>query len=786
VIGHSVRRLEDRRFITGRATFVGDIKLPGMLYAAFLRSPIPHGRIRSLETTPASRLPGVVAVFTADTLPSTIRPIPLIRQPPTQHDVLPAPPILAKEIIRYQGEPIALVVATSPALAEDAVNAIRLDLETLPAVGALDDARGEMSPLVHPSLGTNIAFARRFQQGDVDAAFARAAICVRQQMWNNRVVPNPLEPRGIIAAYDGARQTLTCWLSTQRPHHTRWFLATILGFPEHAIRVVMPDVGGAFGSKEPIYPDEVAIVVASMMTEAPVQWLETRSEHFLATTHGRDQLADLEIAADSEGRILAVRGAVWLNLGAYLYPNTSGIILARTLPLLNGCYQVPAIDVTGFGVFTNTVPTGPYRGAGRPEAIYFIERLIDLVALELGLDPAEVRSRNFIRRHAFPFTTITGLTYDSGDYQAMLDHALRLARYAELRQNQDKARQHGRLVGIGIAAYVELGGATPSSAASLEGSSPLWESATVTADPSGGITVRVGTAGHGQGHETTFAQIAASVLQLPLDSFRIEFGDTATAPFGFGTFGTRSMTIGGSAIYLACQRLLERARRVAAVLLECTPDDVDYQQGVFRVRGVPTRCIPFRDVCAAAHYSPLVLQQGEDPGLSVQATYDAANYTFAAGMHLAVVEIDPQTGAVRIQRYIAVDDCGRAINPMIVEGQVHGGIAQGIGQALFERAAYTAQAYLATPSLLDYALPRAAALPSIEATLFEIPSPANPLGVKGIGEGGAIAAPVAISNAVLDALRPLGIRHLDMPHTPEQLACVIAEMRAAREGEKKA
>lgn len=782
MIGQSIRRLEDRRFLTGRATYVDDVRLPGMLYAAFLRSPVPHGKITRLDTAAARQVPGVVTVLTAADSASRVQPIPLIRRPPTTHVSLPSPPVLAGEYMRYQGEPVALVVATSAASALDAVEAIALDFESLPAVGVLDDARDARSPLVHPELETNIAFSRRLQQGDVETAFARAAVRIRQELRNNRLVPNPLEPRGMVAAFDPARRSLTCWLSTQRPHHTRWFLAEILGLPEHDIRVIMPDVGGAFGAKEPMYPDEVAVAYASVVLGAPVKWIETRSEHFLATTHGRDQLADLEIAADGDGRILGLRGEVWLNLGAYLYPNTSGVVLARTLPLLNGCYAIPAIDVTGYGVFTNTVPTGPYRGAGRPEGIYFIERLVDMVAAALDLDPAEIRRRNFVPADAFPYTTVTGLTYDSGDYHAMLDRALALADYPRLRAAQREARACGRLVGIGIAAYVELGGATPSAAAAMEGSSPLWESATMTADPSGGVTVRVGTAGHGQGHETAFAQIAASALELPIDSFRVEFGDTATAPFGFGTFGTRSMTIGGSAVYLAGQRLLERAKRVAAVLLECTPEDVDYSQGTFSVRGSPMRAVTFRDVCAAAYYSAAVPQQGEAPGLSAHVTYDPPNYTYAAGVHLAVVEVDPETGAVHLQRYIAVDDCGRAINPMIVEGQVHGGVVQGIGQALFEHAAYTPQGSFGTPSLLDYALPRAGALPPIETALYEFPSPSNPLGVKGIGEGGAIAAPPAVSNAVLDALRPFGVTHLDMPHTAEQLCRVMSRAQSEREG----
>ena len=772
MIGVSLRRREDERFLTGRATYVDDIKLPGMLFAAFLRSPVPHGLIRALDVSRASSLPGVVSVLTARNLSPRLRPIPLIRRPPTSH-APPPPPILASEVVRYQGEPIAMVLATSPEQALDALETIRLEVDPLPAVGRVEEAIEEDAPLVHHALGTNIAFCHRLAQGNVGAAFAEASLCIRQRFHNNRVVPNPMEPRGIVASYDAAHRQLTCWLSTQRPHHTRWFLAQIFGIPEHAIRVIAPDVGGAFGSKEPIYPDEVAVAYAAMLFGRPIKWMESRSEHFLATTHGRDQFADLEIAVDNDGHILALRGNVWLNIGAYLYPNTAGIVLARTLPLLTGCYTIPAIDVTGFGVYTNTVPTGPYRGAGRPEGLYFIERLVDIVAIHLGLDPVQVRRRNLIPPEAFPFRTVTGLTYDSGNYGLLLDRALELAGYRHLRERQEQARQEGRLVGIGVAAYVELGGATPSRAAALEGSPPLWEVANVIADPSGSVTIRVGTACHGQGHETTFAQIAASVLDIPLELFRVEFGDTSRDPFGFGTFGTRSMTIAGSAVFLACQQLVEKAKRVAALLLECSPEDVDYSQGVFAVKGLPERTVSFREVCTASYYSAAVPQQDEVPGLWAQVVYDPPNYTFAAGVHIAVVEIDPATGEVQLGRYVAVDDCGRAINPVIVEGQIQGGVVQGIGQALWEYGMYDSHGHLQTASLLDYVLPRATRLPEMVTEIVEFASPSNPLGVKGIGEGGAIAAPIAVSNAVLDALRPFGVVHLDMPHTPEQLWQVL-------------
>lgn len=772
MIGHSVRRLEDFRFLTGQACYTRDVQIPGStpLHALFLRSPYPAARITRLVTERAARVPGVFAVLTAKSLPGHLRPIPLIRKPPTSHDAFPSIPLLADQIVRYQGEPIACIVATTEAVAQDALELIQVEYEPLPAVGQIDAALGSDAPLVHPALETNIAFSATLRNGPVDDAFGKAAVIVRQRMHNNRVVPHPLEPRSVLASYDGKTRQLTVWFSTQRPHHTRWFLSQILDYPENLIRVIMPDVGGAFGCKEPIYPDEVLVCLASMLFQRPVRWTESRSEHFLSTTHGRDQLADLELAADADGRLLGLRGMVWLNIGAYLYPNTSGVVLARTLPLLPGAYDIPAFDVTAHGVFTNTVPTGPYRGAGRPEAIYFIERLIDILAGKLHIDPAEIRRRNFLDLSPEkPTRTITGLSYDSGNFRQILDAALELSSYREHRLRQQSGNSEERLIGIGIAAYVELGGATPSTAAALEGSPPLWESATVTADPTGSIVVRVGTAGHGQGHETTFAQIAASVLGIPLSSIRVEFGDTATAPFGFGTFGTRSMTVGGSAVYLACQQLLQHAIKLAAEMLEANSSDVVYDRGYFYVRGLEDRSVSFQEVCHAAYFSLIPFRAGLQPGLQVTATFDPPNYTFATGVHVAVVAIDRNTGQLDVLSYVGVDDCGRAINPMIVEGQLHGGIAQGIGQALFEHARYSRDGILMNPSLLDYALPRSTHLPTFETHLIEFPSLSNPLGVKGIGEGGAIVGPVAITNAVHDALRYLGITHLDMPHTPEQL-----------------
>lgn len=768
MIGQSVRRSEDKRLITGHGTFTDDIRLPNLLHAVFIRSSMPSAQIVRLDASKALSIPGVRAVLTANDLTGNVGTIPLIRRPPNA-DSLPAIPILAHERVCYQGEPVALVIAESRSVAYDAAQHVQVEYAPMPSVAHVDDAVRADAPKVHPENPSNVAFQQHLYAGEPDEAFRSADVVIRQRFVNNRVIPSTLEPRACLAWYDPSREFLTCWISTQRPHHTRWFISDILGIPEHRIRVIAPDVGGAFGAKEPMYPDEVAVIYAAIRLGCPIKWVEDRRENFVATTHGRDQVADLEVAATRNGEILALRGEINANMGAYLYPNSAGMVLARTGPLLPGCYQIRHLDVHLRGVFTHTTPLAPYRGAGRPEAIYYIERLVDLVAHEVGLDPAEVRRRNFIPRSAFPYETATGLTYDSGDYGEALDRALRLLDYATVRQEQAALRQQGRYLGIGIASYVELGGATPSRLAALEGSPGLWESATVRADPTGTVTVGVGTSGHGQGHETSFAQIAADTLGIPIEQITVAFGDTATAPFGFGTFGSRSTSVGGSAVLIACQRLLERARDLAARMLEASPSDLEYQAGQFFVRGAPERSVTFRDVAHAATFSPLAFEDGREPGLDARATFDPANYTYSGGAHACVVEVEPETGSVSLLRYVAVDDCGRAINPLLIEGQIHGGIAQGIGQALTEHAHYDERGYLLAASLIDYALPKALGLPPIESEIQEVPTTSNPLGAKGIGEAGTIAAPPAVVNAVMDALRPFNIRHLDMPLLPERL-----------------
>jgi aerobic carbon-monoxide dehydrogenase large subunit len=768
-LGAPIRRREDPRLLTGHGTYVDDLAPRGTCHAAFVRSPHGRAEIRGLDTATARKAPGVLAVYTAADLDEKIRPIPLIRKPPGAES-LPPVPALAHDRVYYQGEPVAVVVADSRAAASDAAALVSVAYEPLPAVTDIEQALEDGAPRVHAAFPQNVIFQTRLAGGDAARAFAQPDIVrVKQRMRSNRLIPFALEPRVGLADYDPFRQRLTFWLTTQRPHHTRWFISQIFAdLPEHQVRVVAPDVGGAFGSKEPMYPDEVALLFCAITLGRPVKWVEGRRENFLATTHGRDQVADLEVAATRDGRITAIRGAVYGNMGGYLYPNSSGMVIGRTGPLLPGAYAIPNVELDIYGVFTNTTPLGPYRGAGRPEAIYYVERLVDLVAHELGLDPAEVRRRNLVRREAFPYHTATSLTYDSGDYQAALDRALELVDYDQLRRQQAEAWRQGRYLGVGLACYVELGGATPSRLAKLEGSPGLWESATVRVHPTGKVTVAVGTAGHGQGHETAFAQIAAEALGLRPRDVEVLFGDTETAPFGFGTFGTRSMTVGGAALRLACDRVVEKGKRVAAQLLEAAVEDVAFAGGRFVVRGAPGRGASFPEVARAATMG-FSLADAAEPGLDAEATFDPPNYTFSSGTHVCVVEVEPDTGRATIRRYVAVDDCGRAINPLIVEGQMQGGIAQGIGQALLEHARYDDSGQLITGSLLDYAVPTAAQVPNCDTELVETPSPSNPLGVKGIGEGGAIAAPPAVANAVLDALRPLGIRHLDLPLTPERV-----------------
>ena len=720
-IGRAVVRREDPALLTGRGQYVDDVSPPGTLHAFVVRSPVAHARIDSVDVTEARAAPGVVAVFTAADL-NGVGPLPGAEGlPPGSRN--PVYPVLAAAKVLWAGQPVALVVAETPELAADAAELVAVEYDELPAVTGPVEAAAGGAPLLHDDAPDNVALRKRLSAGDAAGAFAAAAYRVGQRMASQRLAPVALEPRGALAC-PGEDGRLEVRLSTQRPHGARNWLARILGMRPEQLRVVVGDMGGGFGAKGPVYPDQVAVVHAARTLGRPVKWVEERSESFLATTHGRDQVADLEMAVDAGGRITAIRGTVHASFGAYFTPNAPNSLLARLGPMLPQGYRIENFDVELIGVFANTTPIGPYRGAGRPEAAYFCERLVDLVALETGLEPSEVRRRNFVPPADFPYTSCTGLTYDSGDYQAGLDLLLE-----KLAAGGAGPAPDGHLLGVGIASFVEPGGITPR-IPGPDGS--VGDQAAVTVSASGKVTVAVGTSSHGQGHETAYAQLAADLLGVPYDDVTVVFGDTDTTPFGYGTFGSRSAVAGGTAVYNACQAVLEAARRVDAPM------------------SVPE---------AAARLG----------GVSATASSGAPPETYASGSYACVVAVDPDTGRVRVLRVLAVDDCGVVINPLLVEGQVHGAVAQGLGQALTEHVQYDASGQPMSASLMDYAVPFAASLPSIESYLVATPSPANPLGVKGMGESGTIGVTPALVNAVMAALRPYGIRHLDMPLTPEKI-----------------
>jgi carbon-monoxide dehydrogenase large subunit len=725
-IGQAVVRREDPVLLTGRGRYLDDVTPPGTLYAFVVRSPVAHARISGIDVTAAREAPGVALVLTAADLDG-VGPLPGAEGlPPGSAD--PVFPLLAQAKVLWAGQPVALVIAETPELAADAAELVVVDYAELPAVTGPLEAAAPDAPRLHDDMTGNVALRKRLTAGDAAAAFAAAAYRVSQRMVSQRLAPVALEPRGVLAcpAEDGR---LDVRLSTQRPHGSRNSLARILRLPPDRIRVVAGDIGGGFGAKGPLYPDQVAVIAAARALGRPVKWVEERGESFLATTHGRDQVADLEMAADADGRITAIRGTVHASFGAYLTPNAPGSLLNRLGPMLPQGYLIENFDVELTGVFANTTPVGPYRGAGRPEAAYFCDRLVDLLARETGLDPAELRRRNFVPRAAFPYTTCTGLTYDSGDYEAGLDALLRA-----LSASPAPPVPAGHLTGTGIASFVEPGGITPRPPGP---DGRAGDQATVTVSASGQVSVAVGTSSHGQGHETAFAQLAADLLGVDYADVTVVFGDTATAPFGYGTFGSRSAVAGGTAVYNACQAALEAARRVDA---------------------------PMSVTDAAARLG----------GITATASSGAPPETYASGSYGCVVSVDPDTGRVRLLRVVAVDDCGVVINPLLVEGQVHGAVAQGVGQALSEHVQYDSAGQPMSASLMDYAVPFAASLPAVESYLLCTPSPVNPLGVKGMGESGTIGVTPAVVSAVMDALRPYGIRHLDMPLTPEKIWTAIA------------
>jgi carbon-monoxide dehydrogenase large subunit len=770
-IGASIRRVEDRRFITGRGRYTDDIVLPGMLYAWIVRSPHAHARIRAIRTEKARQHPGVVAVFTGkDMLDNGVGSLPTgwqigpdMKEPPHY--------ALAVDKVRYMGDGVAVVIAETKAAARDAAELVEVDYEELPAVVDAAEALKEGAPLLHEDAPGNLCYV--WELGDreaTDRALASAYHVTKLEFVNQRLVPNAIEPRAAIGHYDPGRDELTLYTSSQNPHLIRLLLsAFVLKLPEHKVRVISPDVGGGFGSKIFHYPEEVICAWSSRKLGRPVKWTAIRSESFVSDAHGRDHITTAEMGFDREGRIVGLRVRTLANLGAYLSTFAPGIPTWLYGTLLAGQYKTPHIYVEVKGVFTNTTPVDAYRGAGRPEATYVVERLVELGAHELGIDPAELRRRNFIQPDEFPYQTPVVLQYDSGNYEGALNKALEIAGYSQLREEQKRAREQGRLIGIGLSCYIEACGLAPSKVAGAIGvRAGLYESAAIRVTPTGKVQVFTGTHSHGQGHETTFAQIVAHELGIPLEDVEVVHGDTAEIPFGMGTYGSRSLATGGSAIYRALEKVKAKARKIAAHKLEVAEEDLEFRNGQFIVKGTD-RAIGFGDIALTA-YVPHNYPEDLEPGLEENAFYDPVNFTFPFGTHLSVVEVDPETGKVKLLRYIAVDDVGRLINPMIVEGQIHGGIAQGVGQALLEGVVYDRESgQLLTGSLLDYALPRADDLPSFEIGHQETPCPHNPLGAKGAGEAGTIAATACVVNAVVDALYHLGVRDIRMPLTPERV-----------------
>lgn len=770
VLGASIKRREDPRFITGKGNYTDDLKLPGLTHAVFVRSPHANAKIRRIDTSKAAKSPGVVAIFTGkdmtgvNSLPCGWL-LPELKIPPHMP--------LATDAAHYVGDPVAIVIADSQSAASDAAEMVAVDWDVQPSVTSTERAAAKGSVQIHEVAPDNVAF--RWQIGDgaaTDAAFKSAAVTVKKRIVNQRLVANPMEPRACVARYDDSTGDWTLWVTSQNPHvHRLLMTAFVLGIPEHKVRVIAPDVGGGFGSKIFLYNEETVCTWATRQIKRPIRWTSSRREAFQTDAHGRDHVTDAEVALSRDGKFLGLRVKTTANLGAYLSTFAPAVPTYLYATLLNGVYEWGAIHAEVTGVFSNTTPVDAYRGAGRPEACYLLERMVDAAAAALKMDPADIRKKNFIPKFDNGYQTKVALQYDSGNYGAAFDKLLGMLDYKKFRTDQAAARAQGRLMGIGFSTYIEACSIAPSKVVgSLGAQAGLWESGKVQVHPTGKVSVFTGSHSHGQGHETTMAQIVADSLGIPMDDVEIVHGDTGRVPFGMGTYGSRSASVGGTAIVMSLDKIKEKGKKIAAHLLEANPKDMDYVNGQFVVKGSPQKAIPFGQVALTA-YVPHNYPEGVEPGLEETSFYDPSNFCFPFGAHACVVEVDPDTGHVKILRYLAVDDVGNVINPMIVDGMVHGGIAQGVAQALWEGAVYDKDSgQLVSGSLMDYTLPKADMLPFYETARTETPTPVNPLGVKGAGETGTIASTPAVVNAVVDALSGLGVDHIDtMPLTPERV-----------------
>jgi carbon-monoxide dehydrogenase large subunit len=778
--GTSLKRKEDPRLITGEAKYLDDVQLPGMVYAAILRSPYAHAKIKGIKTDKAAKHPGVIAVFTGQDF-KDLPALPCAWQADAgriQNNVN-MPRVLEIDRVTHTGLGVAVVIAEDRYIAEDALGLIEVDYEPLPVVVDPEKATQPGAPQLHENAPNNICMDWSIGDKDgTDAALSSSEVVVKQRVINQRLIANPMEPRGCIAQYMPASEEFTVWMTSQTPHIMRLLMtAFVFGIPETKMRVIAPQIGGGFGTKISLYPEYCLMVALARKIGRPVKWAETRRENYIATSQGRDHVTDIEVGAKRDGTITALKVKTYANLGGVLATIGPGVPTTLYGRVLSGAYKIPHIYCNVLGTYTNTAMVDAYRGAGRPEATYVVERIVDLLAHELNMDPIEVRRKNFIQPGDFPYAPadniLAGLKYDSGDYEKALNKALEMVNYQEFRKEQEEARQQGRYLGIGFSTYIEICGAAPSAWIGVGPNgqgwgAAMWESANVRVHLTGKIIVTIGTQSHGQGHETTMAQIVAEELGVPMEDITVQLGDTLGTPFGYGTYASRSAAVGGIAVFKSAQKIKEKAKRLAAHMLEAAPEDMDFEGGKAFVKGSPDKGKTIQEVAAAAALA-YSMPEGMEPFLDDVTYYDPPECTYPFGTHICVVEVDKDTGQVKILRYLSVDDVGKRINPMIVDGQIHGGIAQGVAQALWEGAVYDDNGQLTSGSMMDYVVPKASFFPSFELGSTETPSPNNPLGVKGVGETGTIASTPAVVNAVMDALSPFGIKHLDMPLTPEKV-----------------
>ena len=780
MMGAAIKRKEDPRLITGEAKYLDDVQLTGMVYAAILRSPYAHAKIKRINTTKAAKQPGVVAVYTGEDF-KDLPALPCAWQAEAGRikNNVNTPRVLEIDRVTHTGAGVAVVVADDRYAAEDALAMIEVDYEPLPVIVDAEKATLAGAPQIHENAPNNICFDWAIGDKDAtDTALRSSEVVVKQRLINQRLIPNVMEVRGCIAQYLPASEEYTVWMTSQDPHIMRLLMtAFVFGIPETKVRVIAPQVGGGFGTKIFLYPEYCLMAALAKKTGRPVKWSETRRENYLATTHGRDHITDIEVGAKRDGTITALKVKTYANLGGVLSTIAPGIPTTLYGRMLSGAYKTPHIYCNVLGTYTNTAMVDAYRGAGRPEATYVVERTIDLLARELNMDPVEVRRKNFIQPNDFPYAPaeniLAGLKYDSGDYDKALNKALEMVGYESFRRKQKEARKQGRYLGIGFSTYVEICGAAPSSWIGVGPTgqgwgAAMWESANIRVHLTGKVILTIGTQPQGQGHETTMAQIVSEELGIPMEDIIVQLGDTLGTPFGYGTYASRSAAVGGMAVYNSAQKIKEKAKRLAAHLLEASPDDMTFEGGRAFVKGSPDKGKTIQELAGAAALA-YSLPAGMEPFLDDVTYYDPPECTYPFGTHVCVVEVDQDTGQTKILRYLAVDDVGKRINPLIVDGQIHGGVAQGVAQALWEGAVYDENGQLLSGSMMDYAVPKASFLPNIELGSTETPSPTNPMGVKGVGETGTIASTPAVVNAVMDALSPFGIKHLDMPLTPEKV-----------------